>query len=67
MSHATGPRPNPSKEKQRNPYVLRIWRCGLCNTRCKTVLGPGGLCSVCRQQPSLPGVYDSTNVGGERS
>jgi hypothetical protein len=64
MSHATGPRPKRSK-KRRNPYHLRIWPCGLCNTRCKTVLGPGGLCSVCRQQPPLPGVNDFPQSGGE--
>ena len=63
MSHATGRRP----KKPRTRIRPRIWRCGLCNAKCKTVLGPGGPCSVCRQEPSLPDVNDFTESGGERS
>lgn len=63
MSNATGPRPT---KKQHSPYLLRIWRCGFCNVACKTVLAPGGLCSVCRTQPSLPGVDDRPSRSEDR-
>jgi hypothetical protein len=70
MSHATGPAPKlPKKPKRRSPsFRLKVWHCGLCNARCPTVLAAGGLCSVCRRQPSLPGVNDlpgHTDEGGE--
>jgi hypothetical protein len=74
MSNATDPRaaglgpkdPKPSR-RRRPRYGLKVWRCGLCNVRCKTVLDAGGLCSVCRQQPNLPGVYcpPEDAAGGE--
>jgi len=56
MSHATGPGPGlPKPPRRRSPsFRLRVWRCGLCNVAGKTVQTPGGLCSVCRQQPPLP-------------
>ena len=60
-----GPGPNRSKQR-RNPYDVRVWPCGLCDTRSKTVVGPGRLCAVCRQQPPLPGVDDLPSAGGEQ-
>lgn len=65
MSNATGPRPTRPTPPNRR-HLLRIWRCGLCNTECKTVLAPGGLCSLCRRAPALPGVDDLHSIGGER-
>ena len=66
MRNATGPQPKHSKQQRRNPYQPRIWPCGLCDTRCKTVVGPGRLCSVCRQQLPLPGVDELPSAGGAR-
>ena len=64
---AAGPGPKDPKPTKRRPsrYGLKVWRCGLCNVACKTVLAPGGLCSVCRRQPPLPGVDDLHRLGGE--
>jgi hypothetical protein len=67
MSHATHDSRLPKRPKRRSPsFRLRIWRCGQCNTACKTVLGPGGLCAVCRKQPPLPNVDDWPSAGGGR-
>ena len=65
MSHAT----RPGGRKPTMPSGVPIWRCGYCNTRCKTVLAPGGLCALCRsQQPPLIGPEDmapSRERGGD--
>lgn len=31
----------------------RVWRCGLCNTLCRSIWMPGGLCMSCEHQPTL--------------
>jgi hypothetical protein len=40
----------------------RVWRCGYCNARCTTVLAPGGLCALCRQQQ--PALFDTDATPG---
>jgi hypothetical protein len=56
VANPPNPRPN-----RRRTYQRRIWSCGYCNTQCKTVLGPVGLCALCRQQqPSLFDAEDPT-------
>jgi len=67
MRNATpGPGPRlPKPPRRRSPsFRVRVWRCGLCNVACRTVQAPGGLCSVCRQQPPLPALDDL--AGGEQ-
>ena len=52
MSHATS----------KTSIDRRVWRCGLCNVRCRSVQAPGGLCKTCRRQPALlPGLEPPLN------
>jgi hypothetical protein len=54
MSHATS----------KTSMDRRVWRCGLCNVRCRTITSPGGLCRTCRRQPALlPGLEPELRVG----
>jgi hypothetical protein len=60
----------PEPRPKRHGHRLRVWRCGYCNARCKTILAPGGLCALCRQQQpplfSLDATPDAASDSKER-